>query len=117
MYNQKNDPVAVASEVPPAQPAVVTEEPLPIIITAQPVLLDNNQPSLSSTVTEEPQVSATATKQPDPIMHVGKLIVDATACPQDISYPTDLNMLNDSREKAEELIDFLYNPTKHDKKR
>jgi transposase, IS5 family len=46
----------------------------------------------------------------------GNLIVDATACPQDISYPTDLNLLNDSREKAEELIDFLYNPSKHDKK-
>lgn len=115
MYNQKNDPVAVVNEVPPAQPAVVTEEPL-TIITAQSVPVDDNQPSLSSTVTEEPQVSTTATKQPDPITHAGKLIVDATACPQDISYPTDLNMLNDSREKAEELIDFLYNPTKHDKK-
>jgi hypothetical protein len=46
----------------------------------------------------------------------GSLIVDATACPQDISYPTDLNLLNDSREKAEELIDFLYDPSKHDKK-
>jgi len=32
-----------------------------------------------------------------------------SACPQDISYPTDLNLLNDSREKAEDLIDFLYN--------
>ena len=27
-----------------------------------------------------------------------------------------MNLLNDSREKAEELIDFLYTPTKHDKK-
>ena len=50
------------------------------------------------------------------ITHAGKLIVDATACPQDISYPTDLNLLNDSREKAEELIDFLYDPSKHAKK-
>lgn len=38
------------------------------------------------------------------------------ACPQDISYPTDLNLLNDSRQKAEELIDFLYCPTRHQKK-
>lgn len=37
----------------------------------------------------------------------GELIVDATACPQDISYPTDLNLLNDAREKSEELIDIL----------
>ncbi len=50
------------------------------------------------------------------ITHAGKLIVDATACPQDISYPTDLNLLNDAREKAEELIDFLYSPSLHKKK-
>lgn len=50
------------------------------------------------------------------ITHSGKLIVDATACPQDISYPTDLNLLNDAREKAEELIDFLYSPSLHTKK-
>ncbi|MEJ7685093.1 MAG: IS5 family transposase [Segetibacter sp.] len=50
------------------------------------------------------------------ITHDGKLIVDATACPQDISYPTDLNLLNDAREKTEELIDFLYSPLLHKKK-
>jgi len=38
----------------------------------------------------------------------GRLLVDATACPQDIAYPTDLNLLNEAREKSEELIDFLY---------
>ena len=38
----------------------------------------------------------------------GELIADATACPQDIGYPTDLNLLNDAREKSEELIDILY---------
>jgi transposase, IS5 family len=40
--------------------------------------------------------------------HHGKMITDATACPQDIAYPTDLNLLNDAREKAEWLIDRLY---------
>lgn len=48
------------------------------------------------------------TESPTPITHKGKLLIDATACPQDISYPTDLNLLNDAREKSEELIDFLY---------
>lgn len=48
------------------------------------------------------------TEPPAPITHKGKLLIDATACPQDISYPTDLNLLNDAREKSEELIDFLY---------
>lgn len=37
----------------------------------------------------------------------GKIIMDATACPQDIAYPTDLHLLNEAREKSEDLIDFL----------
>ena len=51
------------------------------------------------------------TAQEDPIVareNKGDLIVDATACPQDISYPTDLNLLNDAREQSEKLIDILY---------
>ena len=44
----------------------------------------------------------------DPPANKGDLIVDATACPQDISYPTDLNLLSDAREKSEKLIDILY---------
>jgi len=46
----------------------------------------------------------------------GKLLVDATACPQDIAYPTDLNLLSDAREKAEELIDKLYDANLHGRK-
>ena len=46
----------------------------------------------------------------------GKMIIDATVCPQDISYPRDLNLLNDAREKSEELIDVLYNSALHGKK-
>lgn len=41
------------------------------------------------------------------IPNEGTLLMDATACPQDIAYPTDLNLLNDAREKSEELIDVL----------
>jgi hypothetical protein len=47
------------------------------------------------------------------VTHLGKLITDATACPQDIAYPTDLNLLNDAREKSEELIDKLYKESLH----
>ena len=52
----------------------------------------------------------------EPITHQGKMIIDATACPQDIAYPTDLNLLNDAREKSEELIDLLYEKSIHGKK-
>lgn len=37
----------------------------------------------------------------------GKLQIDATVADADIKFPTDLDLLNDSREKAEELIDYL----------
>ena len=46
----------------------------------------------------------------------GRVIFDATACPQDIAYPTDLNLLSDAREKAEHLIDILYDPELYRKK-
>lgn len=44
------------------------------------------------------------------------MIYDATACPQDIAYPTDLTLLSDAREKSEQLIDMLYDPAVHAKK-
>lgn len=37
----------------------------------------------------------------------GKLQLDATVADADIKFPTDLELLNDSREKAEDLIDHL----------
>ncbi|MDP2722204.1 MAG: IS5 family transposase [Bacteroidales bacterium] len=46
----------------------------------------------------------------------GRIIFDATACPQDIAYPTDLDLLSDARKKSEELIDVLYSPALHEKK-
>ena len=49
------------------------------------------------------------------ITHQGNMIVDATACAQDIAYPTDLDLLNEAREKSERLIAILYNRSLHDK--
>ena len=46
----------------------------------------------------------------------GRLIFDATACPQDIAYPTDLDLLSGAREKTEQLIDKLYHPQLHKQK-
>ncbi|MFM8832143.1 MAG: IS5 family transposase [Cytophagales bacterium] len=43
----------------------------------------------------------------------GTLIMDATVAPQNITYPTDLKLLNAAREKSEELIDKLYNKEIH----
>lgn len=43
----------------------------------------------------------------------GKLLMDATVAPQNITYPTDLKLLNAAREKSEALIDKLYNKDIH----
>ena len=43
----------------------------------------------------------------------GKLITDATVAPQNITYPTDLKLLNAAREKSQELIDKLYSSKLH----
>jgi len=46
----------------------------------------------------------------------GKLIVDATIAPSNIKYPTDLDLLNDSREISEQLIDKLYSNGQYEQK-
>ncbi len=46
----------------------------------------------------------------------GRVIFDATACPQDIAYPTDLDLLSEAREKTEQLIDHLYDAELHHQK-
>lgn len=83
-------------------------------------ILGLQHPGPSKDQTDE---SDSATPDPDidvpdnePATHQGRLITDATACPQDIAYPTDLNLLSDAREKAEELIDVLYSPELHTSK-
>ena len=38
----------------------------------------------------------------------GKLLLDATCVPADITYPTDLKLLNSAREKTELIIDVLH---------
>ena len=42
----------------------------------------------------------------------GKLLIDATCTPADITFPTDLKILNKAREHSEEIIDELHRPHK-----
>lgn len=51
---------------------------------------------------------STQDKDDDSIDNKGSLVVDATACPQDIAYPTDLDLLNAAREKSEKLMDIAF---------
>lgn len=42
------------------------------------------------------------------ITQATQLIVDASCVPADIHYPTDLGLMNKSREKTEQIIDLLW---------
>ena len=46
----------------------------------------------------------------------GKLILDATVAPQDIRFPTDVDLLNEAREHTERIIDLLWEPVSGKKK-
>ncbi|MEZ5037418.1 MAG: IS5 family transposase [Chitinophagales bacterium] len=75
----------------------------------QELLEKQNKNSIKEKGEAEPPLDTTPT-------HKGQLITDATVCPQDIAYPTDIDLLNDAREKSEELIDLLYPQSELQKK-
>lgn len=51
------------------------------------------------------------------ITNNGTLLMDATVAPQNITFPTDLKLLNAAREKSEELIDKLHCTKLHGSKK
>jgi len=53
---------------------------------------------------------------PDEDQRKGELLMDATVSPQDIAYPTDLNLLNEARKHTEKIIDALYEQGRFEKK-
>ena len=60
---------------------------------------------------EEPETPKEESDDDPPATHQGKLIMDATCTPADITYPTDLKLLNEAREKTEEMIDVMHTPS------
>jgi len=59
------------------------------------------------------ELEQTAIVAPNTVTHKGKLIMDATVAPQNITFPTDLKLLNAARKKSEQLIDLLYDSALH----
>ena len=85
-------------------------------IVALKTHFEENQKCINSAAVQETNSNSESDNQnptdktngSESITHKGRAIFDATACPQDIAYPTDLNLLNDSRVKLEELIDICH---------
>jgi transposase, IS5 family len=57
---------------------------------------------------KKPGHSGPSAPSPEKAERQGRLILDASVAPQDIRFPTDLDLLNDSREHTERLIDKLW---------
>ena len=59
---------------------------------------------------QQPQDKTPDNNDDDKPSNKGKLLVDATCTPADVAYPTDLNLLNEAREKTEAMIDSMHAP-------
>lgn len=70
-----------------------------------------SQNSDEATGLTTPPAEPEASQSPAP--NNGKLVIDATCTPADITYPTDLKLLNEAREKSERIIDVLYATLPH----
>lgn len=62
----------------------------------------------SAPAADDAQAAAEAGHLPDAAPNNGKLLIDATCTPADITWPTDLKLLNEAREKTERIIDDLH---------
>jgi len=62
----------------------------------------------NETESEDGSDTETEAEESEGLAKSGKLLIDATVTPADITYPTDLKLLNAAREKLEHLIDLLH---------
>lgn len=77
--------------------------------TEPPTKDDDTPSSTAPNTSEKPAAKTPENTAPNTTTkHKGILKIDATVICQDINYPTDLKLLNASRLKAEEIIDYLY---------
>jgi transposase, IS5 family len=79
-------------------------------------MLETTSSQQTEKKTEDARGLANATLSPEKEVNTpknrGKLILDATCAPGDISYPTDIGLLNQARFQIEKIIDSLYEQIK-----
>lgn len=73
------------------------------------ILADINE-SIVERVMKEIQIDDTDSDSDNNPPNKGKMTVDATCTPADIAHPTDLSLVNEAREKSEEIIDAIHEP-------
>ena len=91
-----------------------TTKPTPLSENTIPSSTHTNNANEPIAVCEENIIPTPLTSKAEPVIeNKGKLITDATVAPQNITYPTDLKLLNAARVKSEELIDKIYHSKLH----
>ncbi|WP_028984046.1 IS5 family transposase [Sporolactobacillus terrae] len=75
---------------------------------------DPQDPKPPSGLPENQEADKETAKEPE---NHGKLLLDATCTPADIAYPTDVSLLDQARQKLEQIIDALYQPIQKSLKR
>jgi hypothetical protein len=78
------------------------------------IIIQHNDPKDKSNGEDGNNVTTNAAIEPT---NQGTINLDATIVEQDIQYPTDLGLLNESREKLEEIIDLICLKTQQEKPR
>lgn len=71
----------------------------------------NRKKPKGPTDSEQSELSLDSSEENKPT-HKGQLLLDAVVAPSDIKFPTDIDLLNNAREKAEHIIDILWSPAK-----
>lgn len=89
--------------------------PMDILVAVNEAIIDEIRKIESSDDKSDappPSSDIGSEEKDEEVPNQGKLLVDATCTPADITYPTDLKLLNKAREKSEKIIDILYESTK-----
>ncbi len=84
-----------------------TNGPTKVQVASEEPTEGDSEPPASEDVQNESAKSEDATEEQ---VNRGRLIADATCAPADIRYPTDVSLLNEAREKTDEIIDELHLP-------
>lgn len=73
---------------------------------------DNDDENGNNKVAEDRPESKNENTKENTKENTGTLMLDATCTPADIQFPTDVRLLNDSRELLEDILDTMHEPDK-----
>jgi len=98
---------------PKEEETIVTTDPIDLTDPTDPIAPAEVEDVIPASIEDVPAVVESTESTPPKVPNKGKILMDATVAPQNITFPTDLKLLNASRIKSEEIIDTLYDAGLH----